>query len=59
MLVKADDLAQADLVKQTFAAAFADYDVRITDEDIDAIKEQITSGSAECAFVMTGSTSYT
>ena len=59
MLVKADDPAQADLVKQTFAAAFADYDVRITDEDIDAIKEQITSGSAECAFVMTGSTSYT
>ena len=59
MLVKADDLAQADLVKQTFAAAFADYDVRITDEDIDAIKEQITSGSAECAFVMTGPTSYT
>ncbi len=59
MLVKADDPAQADMVKQTFAAAFADYDVQITDEDNTAIKDKITSGEAECAFVMTGPTAYT
>lgn len=59
MLVKADDPAQADMVKQTFAAAFANYDVQVTEADVAAIKEQITSGSAECAFVLTGPTSYT
>jgi ABC-2 type transport system permease protein len=59
LLVKADDPAQADLVGQTFGAAFTDYDIQVTDDDVSAIKEQITSGSAECAFVMTGPTSYT
>lgn len=59
MLVKAEDPAQADLVQQTFGAAFADYDVQITAEDLDAIKERITSGDAECAFVMTGPAEYT
>ena len=59
MLVKADDFSQADMVQQTFAAAFTGYDVRITDDDIEAIKEKITSGDVECAFVMTGSAAYT
>jgi ABC-2 type transport system permease protein len=47
------------MVQQTFAAAFIDYDVQVTDEDASYIKEQITSGNAEGAFVMTGPTSYT
>ena len=34
MLVKADDPTQADMVKETFAASFTDYDVQITDEEI-------------------------
>ena len=59
MLVKADDFSQADMVQQTFAAAFTGYDVQITDDDIEAIKEKITSGDVECAFVMTGSAAYT
>ena len=59
MLVKADDPAQADMVKQAFATAFTDYDVQITDESNDTIKDKITSGDAECAFVMTGATAYT
>ncbi len=59
MLVKADDPARADMVKQTFAAAFTDYDVQLTDEDNSGIKDKITSGEAECAFVMTGPTAYT
>ena len=59
MLVKADDPAQADMVKQAFAAAFTDYDVQITDESNDIIKDKITSGDAECAFVMTDATAYT
>ena len=59
MLVKADDLTQADMVKETFAASFTDYDVQITDAEISVIKDKITSGDVECAFVMTGVTSFT
>lgn len=59
MLVKADAAAQADMVRETFAASFTDYDVQITEEEISVIKDKITSGDAECAFVMTGSTSFT
>ena len=59
LLVKAEDPAQAEMVQQTFAAAFIDYDVQVTSEDTAYIKEQITSGNAEGAFVMTGPTSYT
>ena len=59
MLVKADDPTQADMVKETFAASFTDYDVQITDAEISMIKDKITSGDVECAFVMTGATSFT
>ena len=59
MLVKAEDAAQADMVQQTFAAAFTGYDVQAMDAGIDEIKKQITSGEVDCAFVMTGPTSYT
>ena len=59
MLVKADAPAEADMVRGTFAAAFTDYDVQITDAEINAIKDKITSGEVECAFVMTGTTSFT
>ncbi len=59
MLVKTDDPTQADMVKETFAASFTDYDVQITDEEISVIKDKITSGDVECAFVMNGATSFT
>ena len=59
MLVKAEDTAQADMVQQTFAAAFTDYDVQNTDAEIGTIKDKITSGEVECAFVLTGPTAYT
>ncbi len=59
MLVKADDPTGADMVSETFAAAFTDYSVQITDEELDVIKDKITSGEAECAFVMNGATSFT
>ncbi len=58
MLVKAEDSTQAELVRETFAAAFSDYDVQITDAQTDDIKDKITSEDVECAFVMTGPTSY-
>ncbi len=59
MLVQAHDPEQAELVTQTFAAAFQDYDVRSTDEELGAIQEQVLSGEAQCAFVMTSPTAYT
>lgn len=59
MLVKAEDTAQADMVQQTFAAAFTDYDVQNTDAEIGTIKDKITSGEVECAFVLTAPTAYT
>ena len=59
MLVKADDPTQSDMVKETFAASFTDYDVQITYDEISAIKDKITFGDVECAFVMNGATSFT
>ncbi len=59
MLVKADSEAQAGMIESSFASAFAQYQVQSTHEDLDAIKAQIVSGSAECAFVITGPASYT
>ncbi len=59
MLVKADSEEQSTLAKETFAAAFTDYKVDVTTDDIDTIKSKITSGDIECAFVMTSATSYT
>ena len=51
MLVKAESQEQSEMVKEAFAAAFADYDVHSTEEEIDAVKNRIVSGEAECAFV--------
>lgn len=59
MLVKAESPEQADGVAAAFAAAFTGYTVESTDGDLDEIRERIVSGSAECAFVMTGPASYT
>ena len=59
LLVKAEDPAQTEQVRQAFAAAFTDCAVLVTNEDAAYIKEQITSGSAEGAFVITGPASYT
>ena len=59
MLVKADDPTRVDMVKETFAAAFTDYNVQITNDEISVIKDKITSGDVECAFVMNGATSFT
>ncbi len=59
MLIKSNDPTQTDMLKLAFSEAFTDYDVRITDESNDTIKDEITSGDAECAFVMTDAAAYT
>ena len=59
MLVKPSDSDQVDLYEQSFAGAFAEYDVQITEDSEESIKEKITNSEAECAFVITSPTSYT
>ena len=59
LLVKAENAAQGEMVQEAFSAAFAEHTVRLTDADVDTIKNQILSGDAEGAFVLTGPASYT
>ena len=59
MLVSAEDSEKIEIIGQVFGAAFEDYDVKATTEGAEAIKQQILSGEAECAFIITGDVSYT
>ena len=54
MLIVSDKEEYSDTIYETFSASFKDYEVKITDIDLENIKKEITSGSAECAFVMSG-----
>lgn len=59
MLIKADSREQAELIREAFEEAFPGYGVQTVTEDTASIQEAITSGRAECAFVINGMTSYT
>lgn len=59
MLVYAEDETLSKTVKEYFAQAFTGYNVKVADGTLDDIKSQITSGSAECAFVLNSPSSYT
>ena len=59
MLVHAEDGALTLLVKEYFSEAFEGYNVTVAEGSVDDLKSQIISGEAECAFVMTGASSYT
>ena len=58
MLIKAEEAELAEMVRETFAAAFNGYNVQITDSAIDDVKSIITAGEAECAFVLTSPIEY-
>lgn len=47
------------ILKDPFAAAFPDYNIVFSDDDIEEIKRRITAQEADCAFVFDGLTSYT
>lgn len=59
MLVKAKSEEQSAMTREAFAAAFTEYTIQETADSVDAIKEKIRTGEVECAFVLTGATSYT
>ncbi len=58
MLVYAEDAELSALVKQYFTEAFPDYSVQVAEGAVDDVRAQITSGDAECAFVMNSVSSY-
>ena len=58
ILVVADSPKNADVLKKSFAKAFADYDVKISEKNLIDVKNQIISQKAECAFVLKSLSSY-
>lgn len=46
-------------VEDAFRSAFPDYKVELTTEEPESIEDKITSGEAECAFLIEDLTSYT
>ncbi len=58
MLIKPEAGDRAQVVQEAFAAAFPSYDVQSTDAETTVIQEQITTGNAGCAFVLTSPTTY-
>lgn len=59
MLVVSKDTNDTALLEQTFRASFPGYKVKMSQDDVGSIKTKITSGKAECAFVMKDLTNYT
>lgn len=59
MLIAADTEGLADAVAPAFASVFGGYEVKVAKDGLDAIKTQVESGEAECAFVLNDLTSYT
>lgn len=58
MIIKIEDEAMKEAAEAAFVSAFPDYNISITEEDTDAIKEAVRSETAECAFVIEDVDSY-
>lgn len=59
MLVYSENSELLALSKQYFKQAFTYYNVKIADGTLDDLKNQISSGSAECGFALSDAFSYT
>lgn len=59
LLLSAEGVENAEEMRQAFSEAFADYEVCLTEDGIETVKEKVASGEAEGAFVLHGPTSYT
>lgn len=57
--VPKEQTERAQALQNAFQASFPGYEVVLTEEDTEAIKKQVISEKAECAFVLDGMTSYT
>ncbi len=58
MLVYSEDAALMSTVRDYFAEAFPQYDVRSSEYGEEYIKQQITEENAECAFILESASSY-
>lgn len=59
MLIYSEDESLSVIIKEYFGNSFADYNVKLAEGNVDDVKSEITSGSAECAFIMNSASSYT
>ena len=59
IMLVADKAGNTELLLEYFSTAFTDYNVQGSDDIIDKIKDRITSGEIECAFVTDGFTTFT
>ncbi len=59
ILLSAGEIENKELLRQAMNAAFPEYEVCLTEDDVDTIKEKVTSEAAAYAFVMDSPTSYT
>lgn len=59
MLVKSYDRAVDGQMQTIFAQIFTDYDVHVTSDEVDKIREDIQTEKVSCAFVMTSPTDCT
>ena len=58
MLISTEDESLATLALSSFKNAFSSYEVKITSEGEDGIKDSIANGEAECAFILENASSY-
>lgn len=58
MLIVNEASDNSDMIRDYFSAAFTEYDVQITEDEIDSVKDLITSETAECAFVIKSDSEY-
>lgn len=59
MLIYSEDESLSAIIKEYFGNSFTDYNVKLADGNVDDVKSEIISGSAECAFIMSSASSYT
>ena len=59
MLIYAEDESLSAIVKEYFGNAFVEYNVTVAQGSIEDVKSEISSGNAECAFVLSSPSSYT
>ncbi len=59
MEIVSDKTELLEIMKDTFSAAFSDYNIVVTNESHEKIKEKITSGEIDCAIYLKSLTEYT
>ncbi len=59
MLIVAEENVSSDIIAPIFAEMFTDYNVHVAQDSMDDVKEKITSGEVDCAFLFHSYTKYT